>query len=108
MKLIVGIGNPGKEYEKTRHNIGFMVLDNFAKSLNVSIDKKKMNGMYQIVTIDGEKVILLKPLSYVNLSGETLKKYVDWFDIDIDDILVVSDTERNSLFPAFSSSMHLM
>ncbi len=91
MKLIVGIGNPGKEYEKTRHNIGFMVLDNFAKSLNVSIDKKKMNGMYQIVTIDGEKVILLKPLSYVNLSGETLKKYVDWFDIDIDDILVISD-----------------
>ena len=91
MKLIVGLGNPGKEYENTRHNVGFIVLDNFAYSYGVSIDKEKFNGKYCELFIKGEKVILLKPLSYMNLSGEVVSKFVNYFNIDIDDILVISD-----------------
>lgn len=91
MKLIVGLGNPGKEYENTRHNIGFIFIDNFAKKYNVSIDKEKFNGLYKETVINNEKVLLLKPLSYMNLSGEVVKKYVDYFKINIEDILIIND-----------------
>lgn len=91
MKMIVGLGNPGNEYEKTRHNMGFIVLDNFAKSLNVLIDKNKFNALYCNVFIDGEKVLLVKPLSYMNLSGEVVQSFVNYYDIDYSDILVISD-----------------
>lgn len=91
MKLIVGIGNPGKEYEHTRHNIGFDALDLYAKKNNLLQQKEKFNGLYYETTINGEKVILLKPQSYVNLSGIVVRKYVDYFKINIDDILVVVD-----------------
>ena len=91
MKLIVGIGNPDKKYNLTRHNIGFSILDYYAKFHNVSIDKKKFNGLYTDFLVDGEKVLLLKPLSYVNLSGTVVKSYVDYFNIDISDVLVISD-----------------
>ena len=91
MKLIVGLGNPGKEYENTRHNMGFIFLDNFAEVHNTNIDKEKYNGLYSQTIINGEKVILLKPLSYMNLSGEVVKRYVDYFKIDVNDILVISD-----------------
>lgn len=92
MKLIIGLGNPGKEYENTRHNIGFMFLDYYYDYLKLS-DKwsKKFNGLYIETMIDNEKVILLKPQSYMNLSGGVVRKYVDYFKIDIDDILVISD-----------------
>ena len=91
MKLVVGLGNPGKEYENTRHNIGFMVLDAYAKSYNLTFSNKKFDGMYAECVIAGEKVILLKPLRYMNLSGEVIKMYVDYFKINIDDILVIHD-----------------
>lgn len=91
MKLIVGLGNPGKEYENTRHNIGFIFLDSFAKKNDIHIDKEKFNGLYSQETINGQKVILLKPLSYMNLSGEVVRKYVDFFKINIDDILIIND-----------------
>ena len=91
MKLIVGLGNPGKEYEKTRHNIGFMVIDNYADSLGVNISKEKYNGLYTEVNITCEKVILLKPQSYINLSGEVIRKFVDFYKIDIEDILIIHD-----------------
>lgn len=91
MHLIIGLGNPGKEYENTRHNIGFMVLDKFAKKYNISDYKEKFNGQYFEYVINNEKVIFLKPLKYMNLSGEVVKKYVDFFKINIDDILVISD-----------------
>lgn len=91
MKLIVGLGNPGKEYENTRHNIGFIFLDYFADVHKISIDKEKYNGLYVQTIINNEKVILLKPLSYMNLSGEVVKKYVDYFKINIDDILIIND-----------------
>lgn len=91
MKLIVGLGNPGKEYENTRHNIGFIVIDNFAKNHNISIEKNKFNGLFTKIIINNEDIILLKPLSYMNLSGEVIKKYLDYFKIDISNLLVIND-----------------
>lgn len=91
MKLIVGLGNPGKTYEKTRHNIGFMIINNFAKNHNVSIDNKKFNGYYTKFLFNNEQIILLKPLLYMNLSGSVVKTFVDYYNIDISDILIISD-----------------
>lgn len=91
MKMIVGLGNPGKEYDKTRHNMGFMVIDYFAKRNGVLIDKSKFNGLYGEFFINGEKVFLVKPMSFMNLSGEVVRKYIDYFKVDISDILVISD-----------------
>lgn len=91
MKLIVGLGNPGKEYENTRHNIGFIFIDSFAKQNNVDINKEKFNGLYAQTSINNEKVILLKPLSFMNLSGEVVRKYVDFFKIKLEDILIIND-----------------
>ena len=91
MKMIVGLGNPGKDYEKTRHNMGFMVIDYFAKKNDTRIDRNKFDGVYGEVFVDGEMVILVKPMSFMNLSGEVVRKYADYFKIDLDDILVISD-----------------
>ncbi len=91
MKLVVGLGNPGKEYDNTRHNIGFMVLDYIANEMGVVIDRKKFNGLYNEIMINGEKVILVKPLSYMNLSGEVVIQYVNYFKINLDDILIIHD-----------------
>ena len=91
MKLIVGLGNPGREYEKTRHNIGFQTIDKFAYKLGLEIKKSKFNGLYTEALIDSEKIILLKPQSYINLSGEVIRKFVDFYKINISDILVIHD-----------------
>lgn len=91
MKMIVGLGNPGLKYENTRHNMGFMVVDSFAKSMGVSIDKSKFNGLYTEIFVSDSKVILLKPMSYMNLSGEVVSKFASYFKIDVSDILVISD-----------------
>ena len=91
MKLIVGLGNPGKEYEKTRHNIGFMSVDYISQKKNVDFSKSKFSGVYAEYTENGEKVILLKPGKYMNLSGEVIRDYVNFFKIAIDDILVICD-----------------
>ncbi len=89
MKLIVGLGNPGKEYINTRHNVGFMVLDYFLGN-NLKW-KEKFNGLYYESLISGEKVIFLKPLTFMNLSGEAVVKYKNYFNLDIEDILVIHD-----------------
>lgn len=89
MKLIVGLGNPGKEYINTRHNVGFMVLDYFLGN-NLKW-KEKFNGLYYESLIEGEKVIFLKPLTFMNLSGEAVVKYKNYFNLDIEDILVIHD-----------------
>lgn len=91
MKMIVGLGNPGKEYENTRHNLGFIIIDNFAKFHGVSIDKKKFNALYTDFFVDDEKVLLVKPLSYMNLSGAVVQSFANYYDIDYSDILVISD-----------------
>lgn len=92
MRLIIGLGNPGKEYEKTRHNIGFMMLDNYVdyKKINTKWSTK-FNGKYIKDKINGEETILLKPQSFMNLSGGVVKKYVDYFKIPIENVIVISD-----------------
>jgi len=91
MKLIVGLGNPGKEYVNTRHNIGFNLLDVIASDKGLNFDSEKFNAKYTEVNIFGERVILIKPLSYMNLSGIVVRKYMDYFKISKDDILVIQD-----------------
>ena len=88
MKLIIGLGNPGKDYQNTRHNVGFLVLDAY---LNTSDWKEKFNALYHEERINGEKVIFVKPLTYMNLSGDCVIKYVKYFDISIEDILIIQD-----------------
>lgn len=92
MKLIVGLGNPGKEYDNTRHNIGFMFIDCYVSKKNISDSwKNKFNGSFLETNINGEKVIFLKPLSYMNLSGGVVSQFVNFYKLSIDDILIVSD-----------------
>ena len=91
MKLIVGLGNPGSEYDNTRHNIGFMCIDYYATKNNCKLNKSKFNGKYAKIKINGEDVILLKPQSYINLSGDVIKKYLDYFKISQKDLLIIND-----------------
>lgn len=90
MKLIVGLGNPGKKYERTRHNCGFMAIDYYAKKNNLSF-KSKNNGEFSEFTVNNEKVILLKPQTYMNLSGECVLSFVNYYNIDIKDIFIIYD-----------------
>lgn len=90
MKLIVGLGNKGNEYNNTRHNVGFMVVDNYINKNNLTL-KSKLDGLYAETIIDGEKLIFLKPQNYINLSGDVINKYIKYFKIDIKDILVIHD-----------------
>ena len=91
MKMIVGLGNPGKEYELTRHNMGFMVINYYAKLNNISDFKEKFNGLYAKVYKDNEYFVLLKPLSYMNLSGTVIKKFASFYKIKPEDILIIHD-----------------
>lgn len=91
MKLIVGLGNPGREYELTRHNIGFMAIDELAKRWNISLNEQKFKGVFGAGFVNGEKVILLKPLTYMNLSGESIRPLMDYYKIDIEDFVVMYD-----------------
>jgi len=91
VKLIVGLGNPGREYENTRHNVGFMTIDNYANNNNITIDKQKFDGLFVKTNIKGIDFILLKPLKYMNLSGEVVKKFVDFYKINVEDILIIND-----------------
>lgn len=91
MKLIVGLGNPGREYELTRHNIGFMAIDELAKRWNISLNEQKFKGIFGAGFVNGEKVILLKPLTYMNLSGESIRPLMDYYKIDVEDFVVLYD-----------------
>lgn len=92
MKIIVGLGNPGKEYVNTRHNIGFMFVDEVAKTNNLSfsLDKSKRAEL-ATGTIKGEKVVLVKPITYMNLSGEALRLVMDYYKVGVEDIIVIHD-----------------
>lgn len=91
MKLIVGLGNPGRTYEDTRHNIGFKVIDRLAAKWNAPLMQSKFNGIFATVHRPEGKVILLKPLTYMNLSGECVRPLMDYFDIEPNEVTVVYD-----------------
>lgn len=91
IKLVVGLGNPGRKYNKTRHNIGFMVLDNIAKRLELGPWKEKYGGLFIDCYVGFDKVIFLKPQNYINLSGDVMIEYVKFFGIKLDDIVIVND-----------------
>ena len=91
MKLIVGLGNPGKEYEKTRHNAGFLVIDKLLNKLNLKLDKNKFDSLYTIYNHQGEKIFIMKPQTYMNNSGEAVIQLMNYYDIDIDDLIVIHD-----------------
>lgn len=91
MKLIVGLGNPGKKYENTRHNTGFAVIDKTLAKLNVELDKNKFNVDYTMINRNGEKIYILKPLTYMNLSGEAVAPFMKYFGIEPEDLVVVHD-----------------
>jgi PTH1 family peptidyl-tRNA hydrolase len=91
MKLIVGLGNPGKEYQNTRHNSGFMAIDLLADRLGVSITTNKWNALTAQTRIEGEPVILMKPLTYMNESGSAVSQAVSYYKLEPEDILIIHD-----------------
>ena len=89
--LIVGLGNPGREYERSRHNCGFRALDLLAESLNCKVDKLKFQGLYTQVSYNGKKLFLLKPQTYMNLSGRSVLQLSAYFNIPPQRIIVMFD-----------------
>lgn len=91
VKLIVGLGNPGKQYETTKHNIGFLTLDALAANLGLSFNKTKFKSIYAEGNIGTEKVILVKPQTFMNLSGESVRPWMDYFDLTEEDVVIIYD-----------------
>lgn len=92
MFLIVGLGNPGREYQNTRHNIGYDVIDRLAEAENVSVSDNKHRAIIGKGMIAGQKCILVKPITYMNLSGESVRELVDYYKVDeTDELIVISD-----------------
>ena len=89
--LIVGLGNPTKEYENTRHNAGFMALDYIADRLNVNIKENKFDALFADTKLNDKRIFLVKPQTYMNLSGESVFKFVSFYKIFIENIVVISD-----------------
>ena len=88
MKLIVGLGNPGREYKNTRHNIGFMVIDNYLGKVNW---KTKLENYFYLTEVNGEQIAFIKPLTYMNLSGLAVSKIINFYKIPIENILIIQD-----------------
>ena len=91
MKIVVGLGNPGSQYAKTRHNAGFMVADKFASNHSLSFSRKKFNAQIASGSMRGEDVLLVKPQTYMNASGETVGSLMRFYKSDLSDLLVVYD-----------------
>lgn len=91
MYLIVGLGNPEEDYSNTRHNMGFNTINKIAEQYDIEINKNKFKGKYGTGVIYGEKVILLKPKTYMNLSGESIKECIEYYKIDLEKIIVIYD-----------------
>lgn len=91
MKCIVGLGNIGKRFELTRHNIGFEVIDYILEQNQFKLDKQKFKGAYTIERLNGEKVLLIEPMTMMNLSGEAVGPLMEYYNVDIEDLLVLYD-----------------
>lgn len=91
MYIIAGLGNPGRKYVGTRHNMGFEALDAVAAKYNIDIKKSKFNALYGEGTIEGEKVVLIKPQTFMNLSGDAVAEFKSWFKAENTNIIVIYD-----------------
>lgn len=91
MKCIIGLGNPGKKYAQTRHNIGFLIVDELAKRNQEQLTKSKFKCNYEISHLHGEKVLYVQPQTYMNLSGEGIRPLLDFYKINVEDIIVIYD-----------------
>lgn len=91
MKIIVGLGNPGQKYDKTKHNTGFMTMDHYLDEKGLSLDKDKFEGLWTKQKINGEDVILLEPQTYMNESGRSVSQVANFFKVDPEDILIIQD-----------------
>ena len=91
MKIIIGLGNPGKQYENTRHNVGFNTIFNICNTLKLTLDNEMFNGSFVRTKINGEDVIFAIPLTYMNLSGDFVQKILHYFKINVEDLLVIFD-----------------
>lgn len=91
MYLIIGLGNPEEEYSNTRHNMGFDTINTLAKKHNIEVTKKKFKGLVGTGIIENEKVLLLKPQTYMNLSGDSLIEVMDYYNLDVQDLIVIYD-----------------
>lgn len=91
MYIIAGLGNPGKEYTGTRHNVGYDTLDCLAEKYNVKLNKLKFNSVYGEATINGEKVMLVKPVTYMNRSGIAINEIINFYKIPVENLIVVYD-----------------
>ena len=91
MYLVVGLGNPEKEYENTRHNMGFNVIDKIAKDCDIKISQSKFKGLYTIENLYDEKVLFLKPQTYMNLSGNSVVEFKSFYKIENNNIIVIYD-----------------
>lgn len=91
MYLIAGLGNPTKEYDKTRHNVGFSIIDVLADQYRIDVSEKKHKALCGRGAIEGQKVILVKPQTFMNLSGESIREVVDYYKIEAEDIIIIYD-----------------
>ena len=89
--IIVGLGNPGKKYENTHHNVGFMALDKLAETLGVKFNKKGCSSEYGFTSVNGEQIVLAKPQTFMNLSGEAVKSLMSHFKEDASNVLIIFD-----------------
>lgn len=91
MKALIGLGNPGREYELTRHNVGFIAVDMAADALGASFSKRQCRGLTAEARLKGERVVLLKPQTYMNLSGQAVLDLMQWFKLRPDEVFILSD-----------------
>lgn len=91
MFVVAGLGNPGRKYEKTRHNMGFFAIDRLAEKSDIKVNRIKHKALVGEGMISGHKVMLVKPQTYMNLSGESLKEIVDYYDVDLENLIVIYD-----------------
>ncbi len=91
MYLIIGLGNPEEEYSKTRHNMGFNTINKIAQKYNIEVNKNKFQGLCENAIIEDKKVILIKPQTYMNLSGNCVKEFVDFYKVKKEEVLVIYD-----------------
>jgi len=91
VKIIVGLGNPGKKYEKNRHNLGYMAIDKLSDKLNIELNKEKFNGLIGEKIINGEKIFLVKPLTYMNLSGNCVTEILNFYKLLPSSLIVIYD-----------------